>query len=74
MLSVHVVEEPEREEQQQNGGNDGCNHQIELYGGLLILAGSCFELTILTCGLLQVEIEIAVIVALRLVVHRGIGH
>ena len=74
VFPVHVAEEPEREEQQQNGCNDGGNHQVELYGRLLILTGTCFELTILTGGLLQVEIEVAVIVALGLIVHRGIGH
>ena len=72
--AVHVVEEPEREEQQDDGDDDGNQHKVQLPGSLLILAGTGLELTVLTSGLLQVEVEVAVVVALRLVVDGGIGH
>ena len=72
--AVHVVEEPEREKQQDDGDDDGNKHEVQLHGGLLILAGTGLELTVLTGGLLQVEVEIAVVVALLLVVDGGIGH
>ena len=72
--AIHVVEEPEREEQQDDGDDDGNQHKVQLPGSLLILAGTGLKLTVLTGGLLQVEVEVAVVVALRLVVDGSIGH
>ena len=72
--AIHVVEEPEREEQQDDGDDDGNQHKVQLPGGLLILAGTGLKLTVLTGGLLQVEVEVAVVVALRLVIDGSIGH
>ena len=74
MLTVHVVEQPQREQQQHDGYHHSAHHDVQLYGGLLILTGSRLQLTVLTGGLLKVEILVAVIVALGLVVDGGKGH
>ena len=74
LAAVHVVEEPEREEQQDDGDDDGTQHEVQLPGGLLILYGAGLKLTVLPGSLLEVEVEVAVVVALLLVVDGGIGH
>ena len=74
VLLVHVVEEPQEEQQQDDGHHHSRQHEVQLVGGLLILTGTGFQLTVLTGGLLQVEIQVAVIVALLFVVDGGIGH
>ena len=52
VLAVHVIEEPQRENQQQDGGYHSSYHDVKLYGCLLILAGTRLELTVLASGLL----------------------
>ena len=52
VLAVHVIEEPQRENQQQDGGYHSSNHDVKLYGRLLVLAGTSLELTVLASGLL----------------------
>ena len=74
MLPVHVIEQPEREQQQDDGNHNGAQHQVQLLGGLLILVGTRLKLTVLTGSLLQVEVEVAVIVTLGLIVYGRIGH
>ena len=74
VFAVHVVEQPQREQQQHDGYHHRTHHDIQLYGRLLILTGSRLQLTVLTGGLLKVEIQVTVIVALLLVVDGGKGH
>ena len=74
MLSIHAIEEPQQEYQQQNGDHNSQNHPVEL-GGLFIKdTGTSFQLAVLTGLLLQINIDIAVIVALLLVVDSRISH
>ena len=74
MPTVHVVEQPEREQQQYDGYHHGAHHDVKLDCRLFILVGTRLQLTILTGGLLKVEIKVTVIVALRLVVDSRISH
>ena len=73
-LAVHVIEEPEREEQKEDGSHNGSQHDVELNRSLLVLTGTRLELAILSRGLLQVEVEVAVIVALGLIIDSRISH
>ena len=74
LLLVEIVEQPQRKEQQDDGRDNGDKHDVELRQLTLVLIGASFELTILTGGLLQVEIHITVLVALLFIVDGGIGH
>ena len=40
VLTVHVIKQPQREQQQYNGDDHCDHHQVQLYGGLIILAGT----------------------------------
>ena len=74
MLPVHVIEQPEREQQQDDGNHNGTHHEVELDCRLLILTGTRLQLAVLTGSLLQVEVEVAVIVALGFIVYGRISH
>ena len=71
---------PAKEEQQQknhqhaNGGHDGPDEDIELCRRLFQLSGTGLQRAILTCLLLQIQINIAVQVAVCLIVDSSIGH
>ena len=74
VLAVHMVEEPQREQKQHDGYHNGNHHQVQLPGRLVVLVGARLQLTVLTGGLLKVEIQVTVVIALRLIVDGGIGH
>ena len=74
MAAIHVVEEPQGEQQQHDGDDNGSQHDVKLDGRLLILTGTSLQLTVLTGGLLQVEVEVTIVVALHLVVDSCISH
>ena len=73
-LAIHAVEEPQQTKEQNNGCHNGNNHQVELADSTVENACSRFQLTVLACLLLQVDIDVTIVVALLLVVDGGIGH
>ena len=74
LFLVKVIEQPQREKQQHDGHHYGNQHQVELALLLIILVGTRLELTVLTGGLLQVEIHVAVSIALLFIIDGCIGH
>ena len=74
LFLVEVVKEPYREAEQDDGCHHGNEHKVQLGECALVLAGTGFQLTVLTGKLLKVEIEVTVVVALGFVVDGGIGH
>ena len=73
-LTSHSVEDIEQEDHQDNHGNDGDDHGIELQSILIEQGGTCLQLSVLSRLLLQVEIDVTIVVALLLVIESRINH
>ena len=71
---VQMVEEPEHEDQQHDGHHDDNHHDVLLAGGMVVHVGTGLQLPVLPRLLLQVNVDVTVIVAARLVVNRRISH
>ena len=72
-LALHIVEDIEQDDSNDNHGYHGDDHDIENRGDIVELGCTGFELAVLAGRLLQVEIGVAVVVALHLVVECGIS-
>ena len=73
-LPPHVGEEEHQSHCRRHQHEDSNNHHVELADRSLQLFGSRLKITVLACLFLFVEIEVAVGVALLLVVESSIDH
>ena len=67
-------EEHQQQHQQQDGSHDGQQNPVEMVDGIAQLSGTGLQLAVLSRLLLQVEIKVAVLVAVGFVVDSGVGH
>ena len=74
LFPVEMVEEPQEEEQQDDGAKDCPYHEGQLVHGMVQQTGTRLEFAVLAGLLLQVDIDVAVIVAVGFVVDSRISH
>ena len=74
LLTIHAVEEPQQEDQEQNSDEDRKNHPVELVDLMVEDACTGFELAVLACLFLQVDIDVSVIVTLGFVIDGRVSH
>ena len=74
LFPVEMVEEPQEEEQQDDGAKDCPYHERQLVHGMVQQTGARLEFAVLAGLLLQVDIDVAVVVAIGFVVDSRISH
>ena len=68
-----MVENVEQNHHEHNHRHHGSNHQVELLGILVECRGTCLQLAVLSRTVLQIQIDIAVVIALLLIIYSRIN-
>jgi len=68
-----VVENVEQHHHEHNHRHHGSNHHVELLGVFVERSRTCLQLAVLTRTVLQIQIDIAVVIALLLIIYSRIN-